>query len=95
MSKEGKINLENYNYNSKSANLNSPFSIKALHSLGIEEKELKTLKLEEYIKSNIDCRDISEELQNERYMNYVKKHDELINKAKEKRKQLKEENEIG
>ena len=94
MSKESNINLENYNYNSKGPNLNSPLSRKALESLGIEEKELKTLPLDEYIKSNPDCKAISNELQKERYDNYLLKHRELINKAKEKRKQLKSENEI-
>ena len=94
MSKESSINLENYNYNSKGPNLNSPFSKKALESLGIEEKELKTLSLDEYIKLNRDCKEISDELKKERYDNYLLKHRELINKAKEKRKELKSENEI-
>ena len=49
MSKYSNINLENYNYNSKGTILNSPFSPKVLESLGIEEKELKTISLDEYI----------------------------------------------
>ena len=63
MSKDSNINIENYNYNSKGPNLNSPFSRKALESLGIEEKELKTLSLDEYIKLNPDHKDISNEFQ--------------------------------
>ena len=94
MSKGKNINLENYNYDSKGPHLNSPFSIKALQSLGIEEKQLKTLSFDEYIKLNRDCLDISQDLQRERYNNYFQKHSELISKAKEKRKQLKSENEI-
>ena len=93
MSDDEKINLENYNYNNKSQNLNSPFSLKALQYLGIEEKELKTLTLEEYIKLNPDSKDISQELQKQRYMNYVQKHDDLIYNAKKKRKELIAENE--
>ena len=46
MSDDEKINLENYNYNNKSQNLNSPFSLKALQYLGIEEKEINTALIE-------------------------------------------------
>ena len=88
MSKEEKITLENYNYNLKDKNLNSPLSIKALQLLGIEEKELKILSFNEYINLNRDCREISSELQKERYDNYFHKHEDLISKAKAKRKQL-------
>ena len=94
MSKGKSINLENYNYDSKGPHLNSPFSLRALESLGIEEKQLKILSFDEYIKSNRDCQNISQELQKERYNNYFQKHSELISKAKEKRKELKSENEI-
>ena len=95
MSKEEKITLENYDYNNiKSPHLNSPFSLKALETLGIEEKELKTLSLEQFVSSNPNSKDISSDLQKERYENYVQKHEELINKAKEQRKQLISDKEI-
>ena len=93
MSEEKKITLENFDYNNKGRHLNSPFSKKDLEFLGIEEKELIFLTLEEYINLNRDCKDISPELQKERYNNYYKKHQELINNAKEKRKELIEDNE--
>ena len=67
MSKDKKINLENYDYNNKGLHLNSPFSKKALEFLGIEEKELLTLNLEEYINLNKDCKELPSELQKERY----------------------------
>ena len=88
MSKEGKVTLENYNYETNNPHLNSPISIRALNSLGIEEKELKKLSQKEYISINPEFKLISEDLQNERYENYLKKYEELINKAKEKRKEL-------
>ena len=88
MSKEGKVTLENYNYESNNPHLNSPISIRALNSLGIEEKELKKLSQKEYISNNPEFKLISEDLKNERYQNYLKKYEELINKAKEKRKEL-------
>ena len=91
MSKEQKITLDNFKYEGKGPHLDSPFSIKAIRSLGIEEKDLKKLSLEEYISSDIDSRLISSDLQKERYDNYIKKQEELINKAKEKRNQLKSE----
>ena len=94
MSKDKKINLENYDYNNKGLHLNSPFSKKALEFLGIEEKELLTLNLEEYINLNKDCKELPSELQKERYNNYFKKHLELIDKAKEKRKELISDDEI-
>ena len=94
MSEEKKITLENFDYNNKGRHINSPFSKKALEFLGIEEKELLFLTLEEYISLNKDCKDISPELQKERYNNYFKKHQELINNAKEKRKEFIENNEI-
>ena len=93
MSKEKKITLENYDYKNKGPHLNSPFSKRALELLGIEEKELLTLSLEDYINLNRDCKEISQELQKERYNNYINKHTELINKAKEKRKELISDNE--
>ena len=88
MSNEEKITLENYNYNIKGPNLNSPLSIKSLQLLGIEEKELKILSFDEYINLNRDYKEIAPELQKEIYDNYFHKHEELITKAKEKRKQL-------
>ena len=94
MSKENKITLETYDYNNKGPHLNSPYSKKTLELLGIKEKELLTLTLEEYINLNKDCKEIPPELQKERYNNYFKKHDELINKAKEKRKELISDEEI-
>ena len=78
--------LNNFNY--------SQYNYYSVIQNQIEEKELKTLSLDEYIKLNRDCKEISDELKKERYDNYLLKHRELINKAKEKRKQLKSENEI-
>lgn len=86
MSKEAKITLENYNYEGKGPQINSPFSIKALQYLGLEEKELKKLTQYEYVTLNPECKKLSEDLLNERYNNYVQRHLELINKAKEKEK---------
>ena len=94
MSKEAKITLENYNYEGKGPQINSPFSIKALQYLGLEEKELKKLTQYEYVTLNPECKKLSEDLLNERYNNYVQRHLELINKAKEKRKELISENKL-
>ena len=88
MSNEEKITLENFNYENKGPQLNSPHSLKAIQTLGIEEKQLKKLSFEEYISSNFEAKKISSDLQKERYDNYLQKHEELINKAKEKRNQL-------
>ena len=41
MSNEEKVTLENFNYENKGPQLNSPHSLKAIQSLGIEEKQLK------------------------------------------------------
>ena len=88
MSNEEKVTLENFNYENKGPQLNSPHSLKAIQSLGIEEKQLKKLTFEEYISSSFDSKQITADLQKERYDNYLKKHEELINQAKEKRNQL-------
>lgn len=92
MSKEHKITLENYNYEGKGPQINSPNSIKALQSIGLEEKDLKKLTQEEYVALNPECKKLSEDLLNERYDNYIQRHLELINKAKEKRNELISEN---
>ena len=93
MSKTEKINLENFEGKRKGIHINSPFSIKSLQSLGIEEKDLIILSFNDFINSNPDLKEVSTEIQKERYEYYLQKHKRLITEAKEKRSQLIEDNE--
>ena len=87
-----KISLENFNFNSKSQRLSSPFSIKACLLKGVKEEDLYKLTLEEYISAHPESKDLPKEIQTERFDNYEQNHNELIELLKETRNKLKELN---
>ena len=88
-----KISLENFNFNSKSQRLSSPFSIKACLLKGVKEEDLYKLTLEEYISTHPESKDLPKEIQTERFDNYEQNHNELIELLKETRNKLKEKSE--
>ena len=85
-----KINIENFNYGSKTERLTSPFSIKACLLKGVKEDDLYEITLEDYIQNNPGSKRIPKELQKERYDNYELNRTQLIETLKEVRNNLKE-----
>jgi len=88
-----KISLENFNYESKTHRLTSPFSIRACRLEGVTEKDLYRITLEEYIESHPESMNLPKELQQERYDNYEQNRTKLIESLKEMRNKLIEESE--
>ena len=86
------INFENFNYESKTHRLTSPFSIKACLLKGVKEQDIHHIPLNEYIQTNPDSKNIPKELQQERYDNYEQNRLKLIESLKEVRNKLKVEN---
>ena len=89
--KKEKISLENFNYESKTQRLSSPFSLKACKLKGVAEGDLYHISLEDYINLNPDSKNLPKELQQERYDNYEENRTKLIEELKETRNQLIEE----
>ena len=83
-----KISLENFDYESKTQRLNSPFSIKACKFKGVTEKDLYHLTLEDYIQLFSESKNIPKEFQQERYDNYEENRKALIEELKETRDKL-------
>ena len=88
-----KISLENFNFESKTQRLSSPFSMKACKLQGVTEKDLYYISLEDYINSNPDSKNLPKELQQKRYDNYEENRTKLIEELKETRNKLIEESE--
>ena len=83
-----KISLENFNFESKTHRLNSPFSIKACKLKGVKEEDLYKLTLEEYVQLNPDSKNLPKDLVEERYSNYEDNRLKLIESLKEVRNKL-------
>ena len=62
----------------------TPLSIMACKSLGITEDDLIHLSLEDYIKTDPDAKGLPKDLQQERYDNYDKNRNQLIEDAKKR-----------
>ena len=86
-----KISLENFNYESKTQRLNSPFSIRACGLQGVTEDDLYQISLEDYIKLFPESKNLPKDLQQERYDNYEENRIKLIDLLKETRNNLIEE----
>ena len=85
---EGKISLVNCDFKNKKSRINSPHSLMAFLLIGVTEEELKYIPKEEYIKNNIDNRDLEKELQEERYKHFENNRQQLIELAKKRRESL-------
>jgi hypothetical protein len=83
-----KISLENCDFNKKKARITSPYSLMACELIGVDQDDLFLLSKEEYIRNNLECQNISKELQEERYNHYNLRRRKLIDNAKKKREKL-------
>ena len=87
----GRISLENCDFNKKKIRINSPYSLMACELIGIDQDDLGLLTKDDYIRINQDCHNLSKELQDERYNHYNTRRRKLIENAKRKREELIEE----
>ena len=78
--------LENVNFEDKTDIVNSPRSIEAAQSLGIDLNSLYLLSKKEYISSNPEIKKLTEDLQDVRYDHYKKKREEKIQRLYRLRK---------
>ena len=83
-----KISLENFNYESKTQRLSSPLSITACKMNGVTESDIVFLSFEDYIRSHPESMNIPKELQQERYDNFEKNRNKLIEDLKTTRQNL-------
>ena len=88
MTSEEKISLENTDFSSKAKRVTSPHSIEACRLIGITLIELYPLTFDEYILQHKEVRNLQKNLQEERYNHFDKIRKEKIEMAKEKRKEL-------
>ena len=77
-----KVSLVNCDFKNKKSRINSPHSLMAFLLIGVTEEELKYIPKEEYIKNNIENRDLEKELQEERYKHFENNRQQLIELAK-------------
>ena len=87
-SREGKISLENADFSSKGRRLNSPTSIEACRLIGVDQEELFSLTLDEYILAHPEAKNLDKSLQEERYNHYEENRKANIEAAKSKRSEL-------
>ena len=85
---EIKISLENCDFNKKRIRITSPFSLMACELIGINQDDLIFISKEEYVRKNQDCQNLKKELQEERYNHFDSRRRQLIEDAKNKRKEL-------
>ena len=82
-SREGKTSLENADFSSKGRRLNSPTSIEACRLIGVDQEELFSLTLDEYILAHPEAKNLDKSLQEERYNHYEENRKANIEAAKE------------
>ena len=82
-----KISLDNADFSSKRI-INSPRSIQACNELGIDPHELNQLTIDEFILNNPECKNLSKNIQQERYKHYDKLRLLSIEQVKSKRNEI-------
>ena len=90
---EKKISLLNCDFTKKKIRISSPLSLTALHLIGATIEDLRFKSIDEYLRQNIQKRNIEKELQIERYTHYEENRKNLIKEAKTMRANLLKEKE--
>jgi len=85
---ENKVSLENCDFSKKKIRITSPHSLLACEIIGVDEDDLIYTTKDEYILKNQDCLNLNIELQDERYNHFNARRLNLIELAKNKRKEL-------
>ena len=85
---EKKVSLENCDFSKKKIRITSPHSLLACEIIGVDEDDLIYNSKDEFILKNQDCLNLNIELQDERYNHFNARRLNLIELAKNKRKEL-------
>ena len=80
--------LENVSFANPKERINSPRSLEALGSMGIDVHKLYHISFDDFMYMHPELKNISKDLQEKRYNHYEAKRQSKIQKAKEKRREL-------
>ena len=67
---------------------NSPNSLEALATLGIEEERLYYLSFDEFLQIHPELKNVQRDLQERRYNHFEEKRKKFIDEAQKKRKEI-------
>jgi hypothetical protein len=81
-------NFENMDFNNRKERMNSPTSREVLKLLGLEEHELYSNSMKEFLYMYPDLRSLEKEIQENRFNHFEEKRIEKIKMAVEKRQEL-------
>ena len=88
MSEKIKISLVNCDFNKKKIRITSPYSLKACELIGVDAEDLQYIPKEDYILKNQEFHYLNKDFQEERYNHFNNRRLKLIEEAKNKRKEL-------